>query len=134
MLYADNNDPTQITTSGDSFLGLAKLLHRNSKIFHGVCSGTPIHGCCFKNGRNQCRKKCPKRRVVSLTEKQTKHVLAPFGGTPGGDFPPSFFTRVHTVVPHLYSMLIQICPGFGELQWKIPSEAVQSECNIGSLS
>ena len=126
--------PPKLPPLGTVFLGLAKLLHRNSKIFHGVCSGTPIHGCCFKNGRNQCRKKCPKRRVVSLTEKQTKHVLAPFGGTPGGDFPPSFFTRVHTVVPHLYSMLIQICPGFGELQWKIPSEAVQSECNIGSLS
>jgi len=118
--------PSKLPPLGTVFLGLAKLLHRNSKIFHGVCSGTPIHGCCFKNGRNQCRKKCPKRRVVSLTDKQTKHVLAPFGGTPGGDFPPSFFyARAHcgpTLIFHVSSKSVQVLGSYNGKSLLRPSK------------
>ena len=46
--------PPKLLPQG-SFMGLAKPLCTISGNFMGVCSSTPIHVCCFKNGRNQCR-------------------------------------------------------------------------------
>jgi len=73
------------TASGGIF-GLAKPLRRIRKFLTDVRSGTPIYVCCFKHGRNRCS---PRPRCCTcIATKETKHILALFGGTPGAISPP----------------------------------------------
>ena len=108
------------TASGDIF-GLAKPLRRIRKFLTDVRSGTPIYVCCFKHGRNRCspRPRCCTR----IATKETKHILALFGGTPGAIPPPQKkkIMRVRTVVPHLCSRFHANPFRFGVVITKNPS-------------
>ena len=80
--------------------------------FHRCTDAESDSRCCFKNCRNRYRK-WPKGGVALITKK-TKHVLAPFGGTPGAI--PPFFLCECAPWPVTYSPdFIRIGSGLGKL-------------------
>ena len=93
-----NKHPTQNTAPGVGFGDLQNPCAEIRKFPTGVRSGTPIH-LSFQTRSKSVRDKCPKGRVVLVTE---KHVLLTFGGIPGAT-PPKKNPQVRTVVTHLYS-------------------------------
>jgi len=65
------------------FFGVsAKPICKIRKFFIGACSGTPIHACYFKHGRNRCRISVRKATLYWWQEKQKNVSNVPFGGTP----------------------------------------------------
>ena len=76
-----------------------KTPRRNLEIFTFVCSGTQIHLCYFKNGRNWCRI-CVQNTALSWWQKKNntswRCLAEPLRHC------PSFFMRVRIVVARLY--------------------------------
>jgi len=101
-LCAGSKHPTQNTASGSSFLRFAKPLRRNLEIFHR-CMLRHIDSCLlFQTSSTSVQDKCPKGRIVLVTEKKTR--LGTVWRNPWGDF-PQLLMQVCTVVPHFYSWL-----------------------------
>jgi len=89
------------------FLPLVKMGAELRKFSTGVSMQNANTDSCLlvqkwsKSVQNKWSKGC----ITSLTEKQTKHVFAPFGGTFGAIFAKILHVSdwVHITVPHLYS-------------------------------
>jgi len=88
MLYDDNKD-TKLPPLGAGFLGLQNPYAEIPKVFTDVCTGTPIHVGCYKNGQNQRRIKCPKGHIAFVTE-NNKMRFGTIWRNPWGDFPENF--------------------------------------------
>ena len=106
-----------------AFLGLQSSCEEIWKFFTPVTTGTPIHVCHFKNGRNPCRISGRKAALHSyfLTTAGKKHIFEPFGENPGAIY-PKFLCDTHcrsscTYIPSF----VQIGSGLGSYSLKVLS-------------
>ena len=113
-------------------LGLAIPLHENSAI-SDWCTLRHTNLCLlFQTWSKLVQDKCPKGRIVLVTEKKTKHVLAPFDRNPGVISPKNNYAGANNV-PHLYSRFHPNPFRFGGVITK-RTRNPQSKCKIGSSS
>jgi len=91
-LCAGSKHRTQNTASGSSFLRLAKPLRRNLEIFHRCMLRHIDSRLLFQTSSTSVQDKCPKGRIVLVTEKNTSwHRLAESLGR----FPTTSYASVH---------------------------------------
>jgi len=84
----------KIPLPGADFWGLLNPYTEIPKFLTGVSSGTPIHVCCFKQGRSLCRISV-RKAVLYWWQKKTENILAPFGGPPGAISRKKIYVNAH---------------------------------------
>ena len=74
---------------------LAKPVRRNSEISHGQRTGTPIHACLFKRGRNRCRTVSERTRCIGNRQTQNTFWCRLVCRNSGDDFPKFCYECAH---------------------------------------
>jgi len=110
--------PPKIPRPGQ-FWGLQNPYAEIWKFVMGVRSGTSIHVCCFKHGRNRRRISVPKAALYWWQKNKT--LCEPLRRL------PRIFVRMRSVVPKLHSMFYPNPFRFGEIMMENPFRGPQSK-------
>ena len=99
------------------FWDLKNSLRRNSEIFHRCTHAESDSRLLLQKCSKSVQDKWPKGRVVLITKK-TKHVLAPWGGTSGGDFHHFSYVSANRAPSLVFQIVSRQVPVWGSYNRK----------------